>query len=310
MLANTAPRFRQAVGEAPVDAAALRRYVDGLGAEWWQSEFKTCELDVGYGLRKSVAAMANGRGGEVFVGVTDTKEVRGSAAPVQRVEQELAQRGDGSGDGFLIDLNQTVGFLTAVPASGSTTAYVLEVSPSPLAALVLEPGGGEASIHVRRSASSVKLDGVGALRWSRELSRERLLLAIFREFRTMVQQVRIAVNHDLRVDSGFLPRLPLLGRSLENGSFYDLLSEADIKELLGRRTSSQQGDTSGHLSRYLDLPGMVELTRSRVVSPFAHHGDERAVVEQLQDLPRQLELDVEGFRLWLVQQRILPNNPT
>jgi hypothetical protein len=301
------PTFRSSLAGALPTEKALSLFLQSRPAEWFQSELKSCERTVDHGVRKTVAAMANGRGGELFIGVSDAnRSLCGSEIRQQELEQVLQQPLAPPGDWYVVDLRTVIG--PPIPVSLTAAgrwAYVLEVAPSAVPVAVLEADSSLA-IWAREGSSTVKLTGFSALRWSREASRERLLLGIYLEFRTMVRQIRISVNYDLRLGTGIWPRLPYLVRSLEDGSFYRLLSESDISKLLGRRSASGQGDESGCLARFLDLEERVALTQQRIASNGRPvHEVIRETIAELQDYPRQLEMDLEGLRQWLVGQHIM-----
>ena len=70
----------------------LREYIHQVpGNEGWHSEFKLSAESVGFQLREAVAALANGRGGEVFVGVDNAGEVVGSTVSREALNTELRQ---------------------------------------------------------------------------------------------------------------------------------------------------------------------------------------------------------------------------
>lgn len=304
------PSFRVWLNARKASDELLREYLQGAPDEWWGSEFKRCVSQVGHGIRKSVSVLANERGGQLFMGVADDKSVPGSESSSLQVEQELRQPLAQPSDWYVVNLNQPVASVTAVdlsPRAPGRRAYVLEIEPSPLAAVMRE-SDGRLALWLRDGSSTQEADGVTALQWNRRSSRERLLLEIFLEFRVMVHQVRIAHGIEIRTGSGFASRLPRLMRSMEDGSLYRLLSESDLDKLLGRRTTSRAGDVAGFLSRFLELEELVFRTW-RTVEGFSrttiHHLNEQQVVQQLSHTHATLEQDVESFRQWLVSEHVL-----
>jgi Putative DNA-binding domain len=301
--------FRSALGSDPASIGALESYLQRAPAEWWTSELKACEEIVGHGVRRTVAAMANGRGGELFVGIRDgDRAILGSEADIQRLDQELSQPLAQPGDWYWVDLRPPVSQVLTIPVPGKDPArfvHVVDVVPSALPVLVREDDTTLA-LYARQGTTSVRLDGFPALRWQREATRARLLLTLFLEFRTMVRQVRIAHGYDLRLGAGISPRLPHLVRSQEDGSFYRLLSEEDIKALLGQRTPGRTGDTDGFLSGLLDLEEKAWKARERIrESGTGSYQATVATTNELSTVPGQLESNVTAFRSWLVQQGIL-----
>lgn len=307
-LTAQASTFRSSLqGRTPTEEL-LVGYLRAIGSEWWKSELKACQEQVGHGVRKTVGAMANGFGGELFVGVKDDRTPCGTTATRQQLEQELAQASAQPGPWYVVNLLQPVASVTEVPLAGSTMmprAFVLEVVQLSMPALVKDDDASLA-LYLRSGGSTIRADGYRAMEWSRTTSRARLLLGIFREFEIMVHQIRIAVNYDLRVTSGISPRLPFFVRSLEDGRFYDLLSEGDVKQLLGRRTTSQSGDSQGFLSRFLELEDRFWRVRERQSRTVAPHSVDSMTVQELSNDHRMIEQDVDAFRGWLVQERILP----
>jgi hypothetical protein len=300
--------FRTWLESRRPDASLLTTYVQSIGAEWWTSEWKAAEEQVGFGVRKTVAAMANGRGGELFLGVRDDRSIPGTIATLQQLEQELRQSLAQPGSWYVTSLLRPTRYLTEVDLGQShegRRAFVLEVQPLGLPSFVREDDGS-LSLYLRSGGSSIRAGGFDAMEWSREVSRERLLLGIFREFETMVRQVRIAVGYDIRVTAGIQPRLPFLVRSLQDGSFYELLSDDDIKSLLGRRTTSQSGDTGGFLSRFLELEDQVWRVRERQSHNVAAYNVDAMTIQELSNAHRTLEEDARAFRTWLVNQRLIP----
>ena len=112
------------------------------------------------------------------------------------------------------------------------------------------------------------------------------------------------------MSAGISPRLPYLVRSLEDGSFYELLSEEDIVKLLGRRTTNQSGDAAGFLSRFLELEDRVWRVREIVSRSARPHEVESLTVQQMSNDHQMIEQDLDGFRDWLVRARLLPPVPS
>jgi len=300
--------FRTWLASRPAEASLLTSYVQSIGAEWWTSEWKASEEQVGFGVRKTVAAMANGRGGELFVGVRNDRFIPGTTATLQQLEQELRQPLAQPGPWYVSSLLRPTHYVTEVklitPNQGRR-AFVLEIQPLGLPSFVREDDGC-LSLYLRSGGSSVRAGGFEAMEWSREASRERLLLGIFHEFETMVQQVRIAVGYEIRVTAGIQPRLPFLVRALQDGSFYELLPHDDIKALMGQRTTSRSGDTGGFLSRFLDLEDQVWRVRERQARNVPAYNVEAMTIQELSNAHQMLEDNVREFREWLANQHLLP----
>jgi hypothetical protein len=304
----TSTSFRPWLNGRPASPALLKEYVDGLPAEWWTSELKACEDHAGFGVRKTVAAMANSRGGEVFIGVRDDRSLVGTPTTLLGVEQELAQPNAQPGPWYIVNLQQPVDEVVPVegaPLGLGDRCLVLHVRRMGVPVFAREYDG-RLSLYLRSGSSSVRAAPFEALEHVRQNSRERLLLGIFRELETMVAQIRIAPNYDLRTTAGVFPSLPFFTKSLEDGRFYELLTDTDIVALLGRRSSGQSGDTTGgSLTRFLDLDALVARVRERHALVRQPHEVDRFTISELNNQHQMLEQDVAGFRAWLVQQRLL-----
>ncbi len=75
---------------------SLRRYLSLISDEDWRSEFKhaATRSDARYfQVRKAVCALANARGGEVFLGVTDDRRIVGTSISSEQLTEVLAQGG-------------------------------------------------------------------------------------------------------------------------------------------------------------------------------------------------------------------------
>src|SRR2546428_366657 len=120
--------------------ATLSEYLASSG-EWWNSEFKAASEDVDYSLRKAVCALANTRGGEVFVGVRDDRTISGTTRTGQQLGQVLKQSAAPPGEWYVVDLTRAVFRIVPVPvgvASPRRFVYVLEIVRVGLPVLVFE----------------------------------------------------------------------------------------------------------------------------------------------------------------------------
>lgn len=163
-LTDTLPpdSFRSWLAGEAATKLRLGEYVTSLG-EWWNSEFKAATTDIDYGLRKSVCALANARGGEVFLGIEDDRTLGGTLTDETRLEQALRQPRATPADWYVVDLNLTVSHITSVNLAGprGRRAHVLEVRPRGIPAFVLE-GPNELSLYIRQGSSSVRANGFKA----------------------------------------------------------------------------------------------------------------------------------------------------
>jgi hypothetical protein len=301
-------RYRDWLANRSPTESSLREYLDHLPTEGSSLEFKAAEERLGLGVTKSVAALANGPfGGELFLGVTDDRRLVGTTASQQQIEQHLRQENAPPGDWYVVNLNIAVQWITPIQLAGPDAqrrAFVMDVASLAIPAFVLDDDR-KLVLYLRTGSNSVRASSRDALEWNRRSTRAKLLLTILHEFETMVRQVRIGSGWDIRVGAGIDPRLPFLVRSLEDGTFYNYLSDNDIVTLLGRRTPSQQGDSQGFLNRFLDLAEQVNRTYARVRELSLPGNVDQNVVSQLSTYPGMLEQDLTAFRQWLIGQRIL-----
>jgi hypothetical protein len=211
--------------------AALKRYLDLLGEENWESEFKSTISDAGdLQPRIAVAALANSHGGELFLGVAATKALIGTAFNADSIQSVLRQQGAPRSEFFVTDLNECVRTgIQSISLEGGGEVLVVEVVEQAIPVYVLAPAE-VLELYVRRGASSPRLGAFGALGWYRDRRRATMLREIFREFDLMSQQVRV----DVGFATGVSPVLPYFQRSLEDGSFYAILTNADRDALVGR----------------------------------------------------------------------------
>ena len=213
----------------------LTRYLATL-AEWWNAEFKIPSGAEELGIRKGVCALSNARGGELFVGVADGKELVGCSFTEQTLRQWLQQPRSTPGEWYVVDLNQSVRRIIPVPLGRKDSRiFVLEIVRTGQPAFVLLEGG-ELAMYIREGESSVKAGSLRALECSRHLSREEILVTLYEELKTLSDVIG-GMFPGLAVDLGM--SLPYLMKRLEDGSFYRLLTAEDKLIILGKA----QGDT-------------------------------------------------------------------
>jgi hypothetical protein len=224
----------------PKDPAGLTEYLhEGGTSEGWNSEFKKCTTDVDYGVREAVAALANERGGEVFVGVDDAGVVKGSGVKEQAMNETLRQRGLKAESWYVSDLLQVISQTISVPfSSGNQWAYVLEVRERERPVFVIANDGRRVQ-PIRSGSDTLLLDNVGSVEWYRETSRGTILRACYSELSSYMGQL----SAFRPLPDGLPERLPYLTKVLEDDSLRRLLHEEDIAFLVGR--GEPRGGRSG-----------------------------------------------------------------
>jgi hypothetical protein len=172
--------------EAEINAVSLKLYIDSLPSEWGR-EPKLCTDDVDYAVRKSVAAHGNDRGGEIFVGVGDGREIRGTEVQADRLAHVLRQENAPRSAWFTSDLTRALREVTPVPTADGKRAFVLETSQQALPLLVHDRSG-KLWIHARNGSESARLSGFDALLWYRSRRRAEILRTVYAELRIMSER--------------------------------------------------------------------------------------------------------------------------
>jgi hypothetical protein len=229
---------------------SLRSYVGTLPGEWWRSEFKTCSEDGTYVVRNPVAALANTRGGEVFVGVRDAdQQFVGTRLRAADLPDRLRQPGAVE-EWYSLDLMATIANVAAVAIpEGDRRVLVLEVTKS-LRPLLVEQEDHSLAWLVREGGRNRALQGVEWVRRLREQSRGKLLLELYREYDSAVQAIPTILNfHDLAPD---LFRLPRYESALADGTAYTTLDSADRRLLIAQDPQPSGGFAApGLLNQFL-----------------------------------------------------------
>lgn len=297
-------------GETTATPTSLSGYLAALGPEWWASEFKETVSDLGdmVGPRKSVAALGNRYGGEIFLGVTDEGSVRGTPVTWEQVEAALHQPNSTRSSQYVSDLT----FAIRVPpvivkvSDGPPllTAQVVEVVQQALPVYTWDERLRRFELFVRFAGGTRNLGAIDAINWLEERTRARLLRTIYLEFDTVT---RIAV-HDQDYSVGFTPVMPFLQRCLEDGILYTALTVDDRKQLLGQvLEGARSGGSVGFVGKFLRLSKEMEASR-RVIE--RSHPDwsvpqvEDALWTWHNNTWNELRQSRDAFRAWLTGQGI------
>ena len=233
--------------------------------EGWTSEFKAAAKDADYTVREAVAALANVRGGEVFVGVDDDGKVRAGSGVTQEALNETLRQGKATPAAWRVtDLLLLTGNTTEVPLpGGKSRVYVLEVRPYDLPAFVLDKTGGLA-LPIRSGSDTKLLDASSAIEWHRLRRRADVLRGCHRELVTFVLQLS---QHRALADA--LPdRLPYIQSIIEDGTTYYVLEASDRAALFGAGTGN--GRTGGAVDTYYRALRRIRAALDRLQGSYAN----------------------------------------
>lgn len=237
----------------PKDPAALSDYIHEAGSnEGWKSEFKASTVDVDYGVREAVCALANAQGGEVFVGVDDKGAVVGTPVTAQKLNATLRQGTPPAGDWFITDLLTVCPEITVVSfPSGDRWAYVIEVRPPDLPTFVGKNGGW--AMVTRSGSDTLSLDGYQSILWFKQERRGTILRGCYAELSTYMGQLSVFRG----LPDGLPERLPFLTNVLEDPSLSRLLTDGDRAALVGKGVN--QGRMVGASDLYYKVVGRANV---------------------------------------------------
>ena len=193
--------------------------------EWTGVEFKRADRTSDFGLRKAVSALANARGGEVWIGADESRrEAKGTDMDFDSISKVLTQEGVSRPLPVVTDLLRTIpGAPRSVDVGNNRRVYCLEVRP-PGAPCLVKDKHGTWRMFKREGRESKSLDAEGILRESRRLDRAVMLRQIYTEYRDAVRTHLIDPRSQLPPDRDPMPRFRQLR---ENGSWESLATESD-----------------------------------------------------------------------------------
>lgn len=300
----------RARGEIVATPRLLSDYLVASGPEWWSSESKEAVSDLGdmVGPRKSVAALANRYGGEVFLGVANDGSVAGTAVTWEQVEAALQQPNAPRSVAYVSDLTYAVRVPPVVlEVAGGRSAlrvYVVEVIQQSVPVYTWDVNLRRFDLFVRFAGGTRNLRAVEALDWLQERTRARVLRTIYLEFDTVS---RIAV-HDQDYSVGFTPVMPYLQKCLEDGTFYTVLTAEDRKQLLGEALQgARSGGSVGFVGGLLRLSKTMEISRRILMSSYPEwhlQKIEDSLWTWHSNKWNELKQSREGFKTWLAGQGI------
>ena len=275
----------------------LEKYIQSLG-EWFNSDSKVASNDDGSNIRKIVCAMANKRGGEVFIGVDDNGKVVGANCKNQQINQNLQQTNAQREKWYISDLTEVVPRITPVQLTKSPKeehAFVLEVQRPGVPVFVKE--SEKMILYIRQGESSFPTDSLNAISWDRETNRETILRTCFLEFRTIYRRISSSFPQFI-IGSGL--RIPYLENRMEDGSLYQFLNKQDLSKLLGESGQS----TSYHPGIYSEL---IELKYdlNRLFNESLNYTDlNNRIKDKISHVEEHSEDKIRLFSNYLIQEGI------
>lgn len=289
--------FRSWLAGEGATESKLKRYLTLLG-EWWNSEFKAATTDIDYGLRKSVCAFANTRGGEVFLGVEDDRTLGGTIIDETRLEQTLKQPRAVPADWYLVDLNLPVSHIVSIDLANQPAkrVHVLEVKPKGIPAFLLEKDG-ELVLYLRQGSSSMSANGFRAMEWQRQVTREEVLRNLYLELKTLSRTIGV-INIGIGINLGLT--VPYLTARLEDGTLYRLLTDKDLLFLFGRA----RGSSGYEGGIYRDLYQARYEIEKEMNLGLARHEVDREIEETLGRAGEGIRSRAESLRNYLNQNGI------
>jgi len=252
--------FAEYSAAKPVTEAVLREYLDRIGTEWTSLEFKAAVAQSDAGVRRAVCGLANTEGGELFMGIGDAREVIGSEMEADKLSQTLTQPDSPRSPWHVADLTMTVRmpFYEIPIGSDGRRVFILTVRDPGIPALFWSDER-QLELYERRGRSQARLSGPQALDWTRRKSRSRMLLRCYKEFDTLSRRL----DFQMMYPTDFAMGLPYLLQSMNDGTFYEVLTDEDRESLLGRASPSG-GGTRGFLGDFLELGQRVRRVQARL----------------------------------------------
>jgi hypothetical protein len=225
---TTYVEWRNANGRAN-DPSALGDYIKGLiSPEGWLSEANASVRTVDYHAREAVVALANARGGEVFVGARNDGTVDGTTVTEQALNETLRQPKAERGEWFETDLLK-VSDVAPVPfPEGGRWAYVIQVRVPDRPVFIFE---NDRYWMAKRSGSDTfrAVDSRESMQWFRESRRGEILRNCYTELSMYLSRLSL---HSYLPD-GLPERLPYVSKVSEDGSLLRFLTVDDRGRLLG-----------------------------------------------------------------------------
>ena len=290
--------YRESIGAGPPTEENLRFYLDSLQPqEWNKAEYKSYTDTVGVNLSREVAAMANGGGGEIFIGVRDDRAIEGSNVTEVDIRNALRQPDAPRDALFTSDISEVINDLIIVPLErreGSLRAYVLKVVPNGKLVIAKDKYNNY-EIFRRRGDSTERAFGWEVIRMIIDTNRERMLKSIYSELKTLHQRMSHGQYWQYL---GLGLDFPYLQSVLEDGSIYRYLSERDIEVVLGK-SSDGRGWEGGYYTELVEIRARMQFQFNQRV--LGWNDDVREMISGARERTGK---QVEYFRQYLVDNGI------
>ncbi len=253
--------YRESIAAQEPNMENLQMYLDSVHPqEWNRSEYKAYSKKVGDGLAREVAAMANTKGGEVFIGVDDDRSIKGTRVSENDIKNSLRKEGAPTSPSINSDLTSVVE-ITKVDLKANEMkvfVYVLEVRPNGKISIARDKTGTY-EVYIRRGESTERAQGWEVVGIVKSIGRETMLRSLYSEMSTLNKRLSHG-QHWQHLGLGL--ELPYLQSIMEDGTIYEYLTPEDIEVVLG--TSKDGTDWVGGCYREL-----IEL-RARMRFQFNH----------------------------------------
>lgn len=300
------PTYREwlALSNRPNTPSELGAYIaSGASAEGWLTEFKAATRNPDYGVREAVAALANARGGEVFVGVEDSGNVTGSPVTPEALNETLRQTHALAASWRIVDLMQVVANTTPVALDrDGLTSYVIEVRSYDLPCFVLSTGG-LLVLPVRSGSDTKLLDPATSIEWYNSRRRADVLRACLSELRTFSLQI----TQFRALDEGLPDPLPYMHSIVQDGTAYRILTASDRAALFG--AGILNGRTTGAVDPYYRVIRRVRAALDRLPIPNRNLPirDIRDISFEFANLEADIRASVQALENYLRSQGVTPS---
>lgn len=252
--------FIQSRGESP-SQENLTEYLTAIPKEDWGAEFKSAvDRAADFLLRRPVAALSNRDGGELFVGVMDSRELVGTPIEKDEFYRRLSQEGS-RGDWYMLDLAPLVSRTTPVDLANGQKVLVAEVRKSVIPALVVDKVRGPLWFE-RRGGSDHELTSYEAVEARRRFERGELLVELYTEFENAVRGIPDHPQDNEAVAPRYF-HLPRFDSCRRDGSITSVLTDKDRDTLLVSPVNPTAPSVPGLLQRFLDTGKRIDSDAER-----------------------------------------------
>jgi hypothetical protein len=277
----------------------LKSYLAGLD-EWWNSEFKIAtdaSLDNNaYSVREAICALANTNGGEIFLGISNDKQIIGTNFTYERLSEILRQSNAPRADWYIIDLNEVIKQSPIIVIlDQDKKAYILEIRRPGVPIFIQD--NGKMNAPRRIGNQTLKSDGLTTINIYRTMKREEILRTCYIEFRTFTQRIHQGYS---AWSLGLGLKFPYLIKRMEDGSFYNELRPEDIRQLVGKKSNSG-GIYGGLFGGIIELNFEIDIILRRIDRP---QEKEQEIHEAISGHERHFNNNLTEFKRYLEKEGI------